>query len=77
MPATASTRPPPAAASSVESCARSGPAAAATHARAAAGSAVSMDRVSSATTGTRIAALQSSPSASGCCPENPTASSMP
>jgi hypothetical protein len=56
-PATASTAPPPSATSSVASWARTGPLTAATQARAASGSAVSMDRVRMATAGTRIAAL--------------------
>jgi hypothetical protein len=62
-PTAASTTPPPSATSSVASWARIGPRAAATQARAASGSAVSMDLVRMATAGTRIAALQVRPEA--------------
>ena len=76
-----STAPPPSATTSAASCARTGPsagpAAAATTARDASGSATSMDLVMNATAGTSIAALQSSPSASGVDAAAPTAISAP
>ncbi|HXT89227.1 MAG TPA: hypothetical protein VN714_08205 [Trebonia sp.] len=56
-------------------CARTGLDAAETQARAASGSAVSMARVRNATTGTSIAPLQSSVSASDVEPAAPTAMS--
>jgi hypothetical protein len=64
IPAMASTTPPPKATKSAANCARSGLVAAATHARDASGSAVSMDLVRNASTGISMAADQSSPSAS-------------
>jgi len=60
-----SATPPPMAASSAASCAGTGLVAAATHARDASGSAVSIDLVRNASTGISMAADQSSPSASG------------
>ena len=74
MPRTA---PAPSGTIKVASCARTGPAAAQTQARAASGSAVSMPLVRNATTGTSIAPVQSSVSASDVEPAAPTAMSRP
>lgn len=67
-PTRARSTPPPSAVSSAETWARPGPAAAATQARDAPGSAVSTDRVPNATTGTSMPALQLSPPDSGVPP---------
>jgi hypothetical protein len=64
----ASSTPPPSAVSKAASCERTGPVAAATQALAASGSAVSIDLVPNATTGTSMAALQPRPSLSGVPP---------
>src|SRR6185437_11895424 len=72
-----STAPPPSGTIRVASWARAGPVAAATQARAASGSAVSIALVRNATTGTSIAPLQSSVSARDVDPAAPTAISSP